>query len=148
VLASAEAKVASDAGQLIRRAHDIRLTASALRERVQAAKAVLREQVARRGAQIRSKITAIQSLLSEYSTEVSGVSADARNLVGRIAFDSFKRVRQQFYDLVLKADVGLVDVAFTRKQDKTNEIQKLSLQKDRELKALDNEFKEVLKDVD
>ena len=148
VLAPAEAKVASDAERLIRRAHDIRLTASAIRERVQAAKAVLRGQVARRGGQIRRKITAIQSLLAEYSAEVSGVSGDARNLVGRIAFDSFKRVRQQFYDLVLKADVGLVDVAFTRKQDKTNEIQKLSLQKDRELKALDNEFKEVLKDVD
>ena len=66
----------------------------------------------------------------------------------RIAFDSFRRVRQQFYDLVLKADVGVVDVAFTRKQDKTEDIQKLSQQKDRELKALDEEFKEVLKDVD
>ena len=52
------------------------------------------------------------------------------------------------YDLVLKADVGVVDVAFTRKQDKTLEIQKLANQKDRELKQLDNEFKEVLKDVD
>ena len=60
---------------------------------------------------------------------------------------SFKRVRQSFYDLVLKADVGVVDVAFTRKQDKTAQIQKLSAQKDRELKQLDDEFKEVLKDV-
>ena len=37
------------------------------------------------------------------------VSGNARSLVGRIAFDSFRRVRQQFYDLVLKADVGVVD---------------------------------------
>ena len=74
--------------------------------------------------------------------------SQAKGLVGRIAFDSFKRVRQSFYDLVLKADVGVVDVAFTRKQDKTQEIQKLAQQKDRELKQLDEEFKEVLKDVD
>ena len=66
----------------------------------------------------------------------------------RIAFDSFKRVRRQFYDLVLKADVGMVDVAWTKKQDDTNKIQDLSKQKDKELKGLDDEFKEVLKDVD
>ena len=57
-------------------------------------------------------------------------------------------MRQQFYDLVLKADVGIVDVAFTRKQSKTSAIQKLSSQKDDELRALDEDFKEVLKDVD
>ena len=79
---------------------------------------------------------------------MASTSTQAKGLVGRIAFDSFRRVRASFYDLVLKADVGVVDVAFTRKQDKTIQIQKLSAQKDRELKALDEEFKEVLKDVD
>jgi len=67
--------------------------------------------------------------------------------VGHIAFESIQKVRRQFYDLVLKADVGLVDVAFTRKQDKTTEIQKLSSQKDDELQSLETEFKEVLEDA-
>jgi len=92
-------------------------------------------------------VHAEQRLLGQYDTEVAAVSGDARNLVGRIAFDSFRRVRQQFYDLVLKGDVGRVDVAFTRKQDKTVEIQKLSAQKDKELRALDRDFKEVLKEI-
>ncbi len=148
LLSPAEANVPPDAAQLIQQAHQIRLLSQGMGERVHAAKTALREQVSRRGGLIRNKVTAIQALLSTYSIEVSSVSGDARNLVGRIAFDSFKRVRQQFYDLVLKADVGLVDVAFTRKQDETNQIQKLSLQKDRDLRALDNEFKEVLKEVD
>jgi hypothetical protein len=39
-------------------------------------------------------------------------------------------------------------VAFTRKQDKTSEIQKLSAEKDRELRVLDEEFKDIVKDVD
>lgn len=148
LISPAEASAPPDASRLIEQAHQIRLSGIAMRDRVHAAKSALREQVARRGRQIRNKVAAIQMLLSNYSTEVGSVSGDARNLVGRIAFDSFKRVRQQFYDLVLKADVGLVDVAFTRKQDETNQIQKLSLQKDRDLRALDNEFKEVLKEVD
>jgi hypothetical protein len=127
---------------------EVRARAAGLRERATAAKAYLRAQVTKRGRQIRDQVTAEQALLSSYGSDVKGVSGEARNLVGRIAFDSFKRVRQQFYDLVLKADVGLVDVAFTRKQDKTSEIQKISAQKDRELRVLDNEFKEVLRDVD
>ena len=97
---------------------------------------------------ITAAVVAEQALLNGYGNEVATTSSQAKGLVGRIAFDSFRRVRQSFYDLVLKADVGVVDVAFTRKQDKTLEIQKLANQKDRELKQLDDEFKEVLKDVD
>ncbi len=148
VIARAEPELSPEPAQLIRRAHEVRARSEELRARVKTAKALLRGQVAKHGRQIRDQVRAEQALLSSYASEVSGVSGEARNLVGRIAFDSFKRVRQQFYELVLKADVGLVDVAFTRKQDKTADIQKLSGQKDRDLRALDNEFKEVLKDVD
>ena len=65
-----------------------------------------------------------------------------------MAYDSFRRVRKQFYDLVLKADVGVVDTAFTKKQTTTTGIQKVASQKDEELRALDEEFRPVLKDVD
>ncbi len=102
----------------------------------------------KKGNEIRDKVLAEQALLQEYNGDVTRASGDARQLVGRIAFDSFRRVRGQFYDLVLKADVGVVDVAFTRKRDKTADIQTMAAQKERELKALDDEFKEVLKDVD
>jgi hypothetical protein len=65
-----------------------------------------------------------------------------------MAYDSFRRVRKQFYDLVLKADVGVVDSAFTKKQATTTGIQKVASQKEEELRALDEEFRPVLKDVD
>ena len=148
LLGNAEAKAGPDARAVLERAHRFRATAGGLKDRVGTAKGVLREQLTRRGKQLKEKVLGEQQLLSQYQSNVGAVSGDARNLVGRIAFDSFKRVRQQFYDLVLKANVGNVDVAFTRKQDKTQQIQKLSSEKDRELRELDGEFKEVLKDVD
>lgn len=144
----AKDKLPGDARQALLRCDVIRADAAAVRERVGAAKAVLRERVAARAEKFRATIQGEQALLDGYGREVAQVSGSASDLVGRIAFDSFRRVRQQFYDLVLKADVGVVDVAFTRKQDKTVQIQKLSAQKDRELKQLDEEFKEVLKDVE
>jgi tetratricopeptide (TPR) repeat protein len=144
----AEGRLPADGARLLTRAHEVRDRAELLRERVTAAKGALRAQVERRGRVIRDKVAAEQRLLSSYESEVAQVQGDARNLVGRIAYGSIQRVRQQFYDLVLKADVGMVDVGFTRKQDKTSNIQKLSSDKDRELNALDAEFKDVLKDVD
>ena len=133
--------------QVMLRADVIRADAQGVKERIVEAKKTLRDRVQRRAERLRDMVLAEQAQLDGYGKEVTNISGNARNLVGRIAFDSFKRVRQSFYDLVLKADVGVVDVAFTRKQDKTAQIQKLSAQKDRELKQLDDEFKEVLKDV-
>jgi hypothetical protein len=130
------------------RTHDVRKRAETLRVRVDTARQVLRAQVERRGRLIRDKVLAEQRLLQGYGQEVASASNDARHLAGRIAFDSFQKVRKQFYDLVLKADVGLVDVAFTRKQDKTTDIQKLSAQKARELQELEEEFQQVVKDAD
>ncbi len=148
LVASFAGRLPEDVGQLMERIQQVRERTDGLRVRVTAAKSTLRAQLERRGRVIRDKVRAEQRLLGQYDSEVASVAGNARNLVGRIAYDSFRRVRQQFYDLVLKGDVGIVDVAFTRKQDKTSEIQKLSAQKDQELRALEKDFKEVLKDAE
>ncbi len=148
LLAIAEPKLPPEPARLVERIHQMRTKLEEFRRRVDNAKGILQEQVVVRGREIRDKVSSEQQLLSGYEGEVSNSSRDAQNLVGRIAFDSFKRVHRQFYELILKADVGLVDIAFTRKQKKTSEIQQLATQKDRELRALDRDFKEILQDVD
>ncbi|MHB8873953.1 MAG: tetratricopeptide repeat protein [Myxococcaceae bacterium] len=148
LISEAEGKVPAEAQAVLQKAHDLRAYSGKIRIRVTEAKRKLRAQVTGRGTLIRETVNSERAVLANYGKEVAQVSGNARDMVGRIAFDSFKRVRGQFYDLVLKADVGVIDVAFTRKQDKTAQIQKLASQKDRELRALDEEFKEVLKDVD
>ena len=148
VYAGARGGLPQNAQQVLLRADVVRADAQAVRERVQRSKDIIHQRVARKAQQLREQVMLEQKLIDDYTKETESVTGETRNLVGRIAFDSFKRVRQSFYDLVLKADVGVVDVAFQRKQDKTSSIQKLAGQKDRELKALDEEFKEVLKDVE
>ena len=149
VIAEAEVRLTDPAAKaVIARAHAARERLDVLAKRTEAAKSALQARVRKKGDEIRDKVIAEQMLLQQYTGDVTRASGEARQLVGRIAFDSFRRVRSQFYDLVLKADVGVVDVAFTRKQDKTADIQKSASQKDRDLKQLDEEFKEVLRDVD
>ena len=147
VLTTAEGRMTGDDAALVGRTHEARQRTGALRTRVDTARQVLRAQVEQRGREIREKVLVEQQLLQGYGQEVASVAGDARNRVGRVALESFQKVRQQFYDFVLKADVGLVDVGFTRKQDKTTEIQKLSAQKEQELRALEQEFEEARKDV-
>lgn len=142
------AGLSEDSRRLLGRIDVIRADADALRDRVNRAKGTIRERVQRRAQKLRDQVLAEATLLDGFSRDTDAITGETRNLVGRIAFDSFRRVQKSFYDLVLKADVGVVDVSFQRKQDKTSEIQKKSAAKDRELKQLDEEFKEVLKDVD
>ncbi len=147
VLREAEPRADSEAQSTLRRTQAVRHRLDGLRERVTTARTVLRERLENRGRVIREKVVAEQQLLQRYEEEVAAVSGDARMLVGRIAYDSIRRVRQTFYDLVLKADVGVVDVAFNEKQDKTTAIQTLSSQKDEALRELDAEFQDVLSEV-
>ncbi len=140
--------LSNDAQTVMLRSDVIRADAAAVRERVVRAKSIIRERVEKRAQKLREQVILEQQLIEGYAKDTEAITGETRNLVGRIAFDSFKRVHQSFYDLVLKANVGVVDVSFQRKQDKTSSIQKLASQKDRELKQLDDEFKEVLKDVE
>nr|WP_217440927.1 tetratricopeptide repeat protein [Myxococcus sp. CA056] len=142
VLSEAERRQSPTA--VLTHSHQVRERGEALRKRVAEAQAALRTQVDQRGQRIRAKVLAEQHLLERYEAEVAAVSGNAKQLVGRIAYDSIRRVRRQFYDLVLKADVGVVDVAFTEKQDKTTNIQKVSAQKAEALRALDADFRDVL----
>lgn len=148
LLRATEGRLPSDAARLMARTAAVRSRVGALRQRAVEARQVLRAQVERRGRLIRDKVLAEQRFLQDSEAEAAQVEGDARQLVGRIAYDSIQRVRQQFYELVLKADVGTVDVAFTRKQDKTSEIQQLSAEKDHALRLLDAEFEDIVKDVD
>ena len=148
ILDKAQSQLGAEGQAVASRVSTLEKRLDADRGRVADAKAALQASVAAKAEAIRRLVEAERDKLRGYAGEVDTVSSDARNLVGRITYDSFKRVKKQFDDLVLKADVGLVDVAWTKKQDDTNKIQNLSKQKDRELKSLDDEFKEVLKDVD
>jgi tetratricopeptide (TPR) repeat protein len=148
ILSGVEPRASGDAAQFVARTRDLRGQIDTLQQRTAANQASLRERVKQKGQEIREKVVAEAKLLDGYGKDVGNVSGDAQKLVGRMAYDSFRRVRRQFYDLVLKADVGVVDTAFTQKQSKTTDIQKVASQKEEELRALDQDFQPVLKDVD
>ncbi len=76
------------------------------------------------------------------------MQAASKELLGQIAVRSIADVRGQFYRLVLKADVGIVDVAWSRKRQRLEKIQTLAVQKAAEVDQLDREFRATLREVD
>jgi tetratricopeptide (TPR) repeat protein len=147
LIAAAESRLGAEPAVLLEQAHLARQSSERLRTETLRAKQALRARIQRRGEFVRQQVLAEQQLLERYAPQATVLSGDARSLGGSIAYQSFQRVRQQLYDLVLKADVGLVDVAFIRKQDQTKRLQSLAEEQGRELKGLDDDFKEVLENT-
>ena len=70
----------------------------------------------------------------------------AREVVGEVAAVALAQVRQRFADIVLRADVGIVDVAWAVKEQDTRDISRRVNEQRRELQVLDAEFLDVLRD--
>ncbi len=100
----------------------------------------------RRGEGVRAQLAAEQAAQVQEAAALSEVQSEARGAVGQLAYRSFGEVRGEFYRRVLRADVGLNDVAWTRKKDRVDRIQKLSVQEAEELKALDKRYQPALKE--
>lgn len=111
------------------------------------AQAQLRGQARVGAGNLRARVAVERQGIDEQAGEMTGTQRDAKDLVGRIALDSFRDVRGQFYDLVLKADVGIVDVSWQRKRERLDKIQLLSGEKAGDLAVMDDEYKGVLKEV-
>jgi len=119
----------------------------ALLERASRVKLALRGGARAGAAGLRARVQGERRLMQDYSGDLGGVQDETKNLVGRIAFKSFRDVRAQFYRLVLKADVGIIDVAWQRKRERVEKIQQLSAQKAADGAAMEEEFRGVLREV-
>lgn len=78
-----------------------------------------------------------------YQSELRLLRDEAEEVVGGVAFENFSNVRKRFYDLILKADVGIIDVAWLRKEEHTTRINELTKGRLNEIRTLDDEFQEV-----
>ncbi len=93
--------------------------------------------------QIGNAVAAELRLMQTYEKELSAEQTEAGSVVGGVAVDSFAAVKKRFYDLVVKSDVGVMDVAWREKEERTQKINELvRVQKDA-LDSLDRDFREL-----
>ncbi|PID38683.1 MAG: hypothetical protein CSB49_04345 [Proteobacteria bacterium] len=102
---------------------------------------------------VEGKLSAIRLVIAEekarvakYDVEATEYKSRTDRVAGAITYKGFKAVSQRFYEIVVRSDVGVIDVAWALKDAKSKEVSALVRQSKRDLKLLDDEFKEVLKD--
>jgi tetratricopeptide (TPR) repeat protein len=103
-------------------------------------------QVDVRLANVRTYLDAEKEELAKAGGKLGTIVDDSKGIGGGLAQAMFAKVADKFYDLVVRSDVGIIDVAWGLKDQKTSAVNKLTSQKNLEMKALDDDFRKVLED--
>ena len=118
--------------------------------RVEAAEATIAQHdaaidkvVAERSADMQKVLDDEGGKLTGYRERLAQLDGETVDVVGGITYANFRKVQERFYDLVLKADVGIVDVGWAEREEHRTRIDMLTRERNRALQALDDEFNEI-----
>ncbi|HMG58087.1 MAG TPA: hypothetical protein VK601_31515, partial [Kofleriaceae bacterium] len=94
--------------------------------------------------EVRGTLAEARATLAAYQRELAEHEAESRSIGGSVLGASLQAVVARFYDIVIRSDVGSVDVAWSQKEDVDDDLKRLNLSRQRELKQLRDEFKDIL----
>ncbi len=100
--------------------------------------------VTARIADMRKVLDEESAKLGGYRTQLAALEGQSEDVVGGIALDNFHKVRQRFYDLVLRADVGMIDVSWAVREEHRVRGETLTRERASALKALDDEYRDIM----
>ncbi len=86
--------------------------------------------------------------VAAYRQQLGGYTTESADVGGGIMAEQFKAVTTRFYNVVVRAEVGIIDVAWALKDSSTQNTNRLVAERKRELKLLDDEFKQVDKSAE
>ena len=84
--------------------------------------------------------------LASYAEEMASQAESGRAIARGVGEELFHKAHERMRSVVLEADVGLIDVAWQRKVDRTHEIQDLNQERARKLQALHEASERLLRE--
>lgn len=100
--------------------------------------------VEERTADIRRQLEEESQRIVGYRQALSDLEGETEHVVGAVTYENFRQVQARFYDLVLRADVGRIDVAWARREEHRMRVEMLTRDRAREMRNLDDEFREIM----
>lgn len=101
---------------------------------------------AQRVARIRGVLDEERSKLETLTRSLEELGEEAEIAVAEVAHDNFLLIRDHFHELVIRADVGKLDIAWAVRNQHRERLERLTNDRRLELMRLDNEFNEVMMD--
>lgn len=115
-------------------------------QRLEATRGKLEKQAFEQAQSLRQKIAAEVVALETDAQNLDGLDQQTRLLVGEIAMKNFALVRDRVKNIVLRADVGIVQQAWEVREEQRLRVRNLQRERAREEQNLNDELREVLDD--
>jgi tetratricopeptide (TPR) repeat protein len=84
--------------------------------------------------------------LASYRREFLLYEAESHELGGTVFATAFRDVKAKFYDVLVRTDVGTVDVSWSQKEDADEDLRRIELDRTRELKHLEDDFRDLIEE--
>ena len=115
-------------------------------QRLEASRGKLEREALEQAQALRQKIAGEVAALETYAQNLDSLDQQARLLVGEIAMKNFALVRDRVKNIVLRADVGIVQQAWEVREEQRLRVRNLQRERAREEQNLNDELREVLDD--
>jgi tetratricopeptide (TPR) repeat protein len=115
-------------------------------QRLEANRGKFEKQALEQAQELRGKIAAEVASLETYAQNLDSLDQQARLLVGELAMKNFALVRDRVKNIVLRADVGIVQQAWEVREEQRVRVRNLQRERAREEQNLNDELREVLDD--
>jgi tetratricopeptide (TPR) repeat protein len=100
----------------------------------------------RRLGEIRERLDHEKVELAAVTGKLGGVLSESQTVGGGLAEVMLGKATERFYELVVQSDVGLVDVSWGLKDQKSQTLSKLINQQKLERKAVEDDFRSLLEE--
>lgn len=121
--------------------------ADAVEAKLEAIKQDLETRVGAEARDVLALVARERSNLDEYTAQLDTLDQNARVLIGEVAMRNFALVRDRLKDIVLRADVGIVQEAWEIREEQLSRVRALQRERAREEQNLNDELREVLDDA-
>jgi TolA-binding protein len=97
--------------------------------------------------EVRATLEDERAKLSSYKQEYVNYDGESHALGGEVLGIAFSAVARKLYEVMMRSDVGVVDVAWSIKEGADRTLRRLTLDQAREARTLDAEFTDVVQEV-
>lgn len=147
LLQTQSARLSGDARGRANRIAQLGRQASAVTSRLDGANARIDAIVEAALSEVEAILSDEKAKLIAYKHEYATYEEETHGLGGEVLAGAFKAVTDKLHGILMRADVGVVDVAWSMKETADETLSRLNLDQAREMRTLDTDFADVIEEI-